>query len=299
MFKRLRGLLALLVIGAAMGAAVFFYLATRQSPTLGTPLEQALSILPRLEDVRSSVLFATPLRGGGADADVVLTQDGIIAETNRHRTEAGRDPLSINVLLTAAAEAKLSDMFANQYFDHISPAGIEPSFWVEQAGYTFVTTGENLAEGNFADDAELVQAWMDSPGHRENILHENFEEIGIATRQGTFQGKTTWLAVQVFGRPTSSCPQINQNLKVAIDASQKQLDIVQQQLDALSTQLEQEKPRGPRPTQAAVDAYNELVARYNATAAEFNRLVEDTKVKVTQFNDQVNAFNACASELTY
>src|SRR6185369_15716694 len=119
---------------------------------------------------------------------------------------SGLPALKENALLDKAAKKKLDDMFAQQYFEHINPQGKGPSDLAKSVGYDYIAIGENLALGNFKNDAELVQAWMDSPGHRANILNKQYTEIGVAVGQGTYEGKKTWLAVQEFGRPTSSCP---------------------------------------------------------------------------------------------
>jgi uncharacterized protein YkwD len=51
----------------------------------------------------------------------------------------------------------------------------------KKVNYEYVVVGENLAEGDFTSDADLVKGWMDSPGHRANILNTKYEEIGIAS----------------------------------------------------------------------------------------------------------------------
>src|SRR5262249_8345343 len=126
-----------------------------------------------------------PLRGGDASANVTLTQAGVIKWTNIQRQENGALPaLTVNAKLNESAQLKLKDMFAKQYFEHVSPSGVGPDGLANEVGYAYASIGENLALGNFADDRALVQAWMDSPGHRANILGKSYREIGVAVGKG-------------------------------------------------------------------------------------------------------------------
>jgi hypothetical protein len=95
---------------------------------------------------------------------------------------------------------KANDMATKGYFAHTSPEGLSPWYWFKQAGYDFVYAGENLAV-NFSDSAEVDKAWMNSPGHRDNILNTKYTEVGIATANGMYQGRPTTFVVQEFGRP--------------------------------------------------------------------------------------------------
>ena len=110
-------------------------------------------------------------------------------------------PLTRNPILEAAAKEKANDMARYSYFAHVSPTGITPWYWFVKNGYTFIYAGENLAV-NFTDSGAVNQAWMNSAGHRANILNQQFSEIGIATVEGVYEGRPTIFVVQYFGRPT-------------------------------------------------------------------------------------------------
>lgn len=126
------------------------------------------------------------------------TVDDIISLANQARTEKGLGRLSKNAKLSASAMAKAQDMKDKHYFDHVSPDGLQPWFFVEEAGYKYKTVGENLAEGYFS--AQTVhEAWMQSEGHRENILSPDFEEIGVAVLEFEQNGLRSYIAVQHFG----------------------------------------------------------------------------------------------------
>lgn len=123
--------------------------------------------------------------------------------TNGNRLAFELNQLTVNPLLEAAAAKKAADMAEKSYFAHTSPEGVTPWFWFSDAGYRFVSAGENLAV-HFSDSPDVVRAWMNSPSHRANILNQNFTEIGIAMSRGYYQGRPTVFVVQMFGRPDLS-----------------------------------------------------------------------------------------------
>ena len=131
-----------------------------------------------------------------------LNAQKIIALTNDIRQQYGLSPLKENPLLDAAAKQKAEDMFQNNYFSHFSPTGVSPWYWINKSGYNYHYAGENLAM-NFIDSEEVVRAWLNSPGHRENLLNDNYQDIGIAVLPADFskQGINQPIVVQLFGSP--------------------------------------------------------------------------------------------------
>jgi hypothetical protein len=216
-----------------------------------------------------------------------LSAEGVFQWTNIHRQQAGLVLLVKNSLLDEIAQAKVEDMFARQYFEHVSPSGEGISQVAEAFGYEFITIGENLALGNYANDQALVQAWMNSPGHRENILGDSYSEIGIALARGTFEGNMTWLAVQVFARPLSACNFPDQTLKNTIEMNKAELEQLSLELERLREEIEAHRPKfGP--------AYNQKVAEYNALVDEYNNLAAHLQANIAAYNLQVQNFNTCA-----
>lgn len=122
----------------------------------------------------------------------------LVDETNANRAADNLAPLLVNPLLVAAAQLKANDMATNGYFAHTSPQGLSPWYWLEKSGYQFDYAGENLAV-NFFDSADVTNAWMNSPAHRENILNSHFSDIGIAAARGTYKGHDTLFVVEFFG----------------------------------------------------------------------------------------------------
>lgn len=268
-------------------------------PTIPSLSSQPILRIPAVE-----ITTPGPLRGRTDAPAQTLTAAGTLIQTNRHRAEAGLPALAANAKLANAAQAKLNDMFTKQYFDHIGPDGRGPADWVEDAGYAYIAVGENLALGNFEGDAALVNAWMASPGHRANVLNENFIEIGIAVGEGTFEGETTWLAVQTFGTPTSACPGVSPTLRQQFDQKKALAAQIEQELTNTKTTLDQliaeyedarrhhdeDKMRELEPQiKSLQETYNDLASQYNALNNELITLAR-------QINAQIDAYNTCIAK---
>jgi uncharacterized protein YkwD len=127
-----------------------------------------------------------------------ITPERVIELTNQKRAELGLAPLTTNSLLNEIAQRKAADMFAFNYWAHVSPSGRDPWSFFKEVGYKYIYAGENLAR-DFMDSTSVVEAWMNSPTHKENIVNPNYKEIGVAVVNGTLNGVETTLVVQVFG----------------------------------------------------------------------------------------------------
>lgn len=124
----------------------------------------------------------------------------VIDLTNQFRIEEGVAGLVENTQLTRAAYQKCQDMLIDQYFAHVSPEKETLSTWLSRVGYDFKVAGENLALG-FSSAERLVEAWKDSPSHRDNLLDSEYSQIGVAFASGQYNGSDTTLAAQYFGNP--------------------------------------------------------------------------------------------------
>lgn len=241
-----------------------------------------------VKEIEKKVSIPGPLRAPQESPQSFLTKFGVIEWTNIHRKANGLVSLSENTKLNAAAGLKLQDMFEKQYFAHVSPLGTGAADLVKEVGYGFIMTGENIALGNFKDDQVLVQDWMDSSGHRANILNERYQEIGVAVGKGIFEGQETWLAVQIFGLPLSVCPQPDEELQAKIELYQSQLDRLQKTINSLQSEIEAIRPkRGP--------VYNQKVKEYNNYVEQYNKLVKEVKSLVSEYNNQIKLFNSCVT----
>ncbi len=128
-----------------------------------------------------------------------ISVDEIIRLTNEKRKDAGLGPVSQDPLLTQAAQAKAADMINKNYWAHVAPDGTQPWRFFNDVGYKYRYAGENLAR-DFKDPGAVVNAWMASPSHRENMLSDRYKDIGLAVIDGTLTGTDTTLIVELFGR---------------------------------------------------------------------------------------------------
>lgn len=120
--------------------------------------------------------------------------------TNVERQKGGLSVVTYNDKLARAASLKADDMFAKNYWAHYSPDGKTPWDFILTADYQYEYAGENLAK-NFLFSQGVVDAWMNSPSHRENILRKEYTEVGFAVKNGVLNDEPTTLVVQMFGKP--------------------------------------------------------------------------------------------------
>lgn len=247
---------------------------------------QKTDIGKTISEAGKQILTPPPLNIGGSEKQVVLLESKIVTETNLQRQENGNlPPLKENLKLDEAATAKANDMFLNQYFEHISPAGIDPGKLVQSFGYEYVVAGENLILGNFSSEKEVVQDWMNSPGHRANILNTRYTEIGAAMIKGTYKGETVWIGVQEFGLPLSACSEPSLVLKNQINSEEAQLNNLSSQINDKKAQIDS--------TNSMSASYRQMVDDYNQMVAQYNSLASQLKNVISVYNNQVNTFNNC------
>ncbi|MER7873407.1 CAP domain-containing protein [Streptomyces solisilvae] len=146
---------------------------------------------PTTGDVYWTAVWARPFTPDGL---LRLTSE-VIALTNAERAAARLAPLAQDPRLAAAAQAHSDDMVARDFYSHTGPEGHQPWDRARAAGATHRGIGENIACGQ-RSPAEVVRGWMDSPGHRANILKPDFTHIGVGHATGSRAG-TYW--TQVFG----------------------------------------------------------------------------------------------------
>lgn len=147
------------------------------------------------------VSFAAPLSALAPSSPSIvaeqITAESIVIEMNRHRAAEGLDPLVVEPRVTMAAEDRMRDMEELSYWSHRSPEGMSPFTWLTSRGYRFRFAGENLAAG-FDTTRVLVDSWMESRGHRANILSANFRDCGIAIIDGRTTGRASGKSIVVL-----------------------------------------------------------------------------------------------------
>lgn len=171
--------------------------------------------------------------GHKAQAGSPITAENLVTLTNIERERAGLYPLTINRDLVRAAEKKTRDMITYDYFSHTTPEGKPFYLWIQEEKYEYKSAGENLAI-SFTNEEDVVNTWMKSVTHRENLLDKNYNEIGIAVLVGEFQGKETIVVAQLFGEPKKA----NAALAYTLGARQKfnQQTALVQNLRVLNTE---------------------------------------------------------------
>ena len=137
---------------------------------------------------------------GAFEAPDEITPESVLALMNAYRAEEGLAPLHIHAGLAGAADDRMHHMEEQAYWDHTSPDGTSPFVWLRSREYEFQAAGENLAKG-FETARVLVESWMESPGHRANIMSPAFEECGIAIIDGSTTGPANGKSIVVmFGK---------------------------------------------------------------------------------------------------
>ncbi|HSE61827.1 MAG TPA: CAP domain-containing protein [Candidatus Saccharimonadales bacterium] len=127
----------------------------------------------------------------------------LLAATNASRAQNGLGALTLNGKLNNGAQAKANDMIAKNYWSHNTPDGVEPWVFFNNAGYKYSRAGENLAYG-FDTSSQIEDAWMNSSGHRANVLG-NFTEVGFGIANGeTYQGSENTVVVAFYGLPAAA-----------------------------------------------------------------------------------------------
>lgn len=132
-----------------------------------------------------------------------ISPQKVIELTNNQRLNSKVGIVRESQELNRAAEAKVNDMFTNNYWAHVSPKGTDPWFFISQAGYKYQHAGENLAR-DFSNPKDVVKAWMASPTHKKNLLDNRYKDIGVAVKDGYINGVETTIVVQMFGVVPSS-----------------------------------------------------------------------------------------------
>jgi len=188
------------------GSAVF-----GAAPTASPPARPSVSARPATKSATptksprrtATARTTTPARTGSsgstrsaATGDAAL-EDQVTALVNQERAEAGCDPVRTDERLRTAARGHSRDMATNDYFSHTAPNGSTFVDRVAAAGYPREQAGgENIAMG-YRTPAAVMAGWMDSDGHRANILNCDFEAIGVGLARDS-NGTAYW--TQVFGR---------------------------------------------------------------------------------------------------
>ena len=145
-----------------------------------------------------STLFIRRIRPDILGISYSISSQELLSETNKARVQNGIPPLTLNDTLSGAAQLKAQDMFAKNYWAHFAPDGTTPWSFIKNSGYEYLYAGENLAKG-FVASPEVVDAWLSSSTHRDNMLSGKYTDVGFAIMEGKLLGEDTVLIVELFG----------------------------------------------------------------------------------------------------
>ncbi len=215
-----------------------------------------------------------------------ISIDGIIHYTNEERKKKGLQPLVKNINLSKSASLKTDDMFAGQYFEHVSPKGESAADLVKTVNYKFQIVGENLALGIFDTDKALVQAWMNSPTHKENILNPKYTEIGVSVGIGEYKGQKQWMAVQHFAKPLPLCAEIDTVIQQKIDEDKSALELEERELQKMAGVIETNPRNEPS-----------YLIEYNLKVNEYNNKLNKLRDVIDSFNKTIVDYNNCLKGL--
>ncbi|MBL1101612.1 sigma-70 family RNA polymerase sigma factor [Streptomyces coffeae] len=164
-----------------------------KAPRTSKPTPRPSTSAPTAPPTRSAPTTAPPKADPGSGNSTAFAQQ-VMELVNIERGKVGCSPVRLNDKLNSAAQRHSDDMAARGYFDHTSPDGSDPGDRITAAGYPWRTYGENIAKGQ-QTPAAVMDSWMNSPGHRQNILNCDFTEMGVGVNRGS--GGPTW--TQAFG----------------------------------------------------------------------------------------------------
>ena len=165
--------------------------ATAKQTTVTTKCTAKATTKPTAQATTRTTAKATTTKPTSAPADSFAEfRVQVIALVNQERTSRGLSALTENTKLTNTANLKSQDMINNHYFDHTSPTYGSPFDMMKQFGITYRAAGENIAYGQRTPE-EVMNGWMNSSGHRANILHTSFTQIGVGIAKAA-NGQSYW-----------------------------------------------------------------------------------------------------------
>ncbi|MEA4989133.1 MAG: CAP domain-containing protein [Anaerovorax sp.] len=171
--------------------------APAEQPKAAKPVEQPKATAPA-EQPKTTVQAEQPKTTAPTEnASIGTYEQQVVTLVNQERAKQGLSPLTLNTKLSSVAETKAADMRDKNYFSHTSPTYGSPFDMMKQFGISYKSAGENIAMGQKTPES-VMNGWMNSEGHRANILNANYTEIGVGYVTDS-KGNTYW--VQMFIRP--------------------------------------------------------------------------------------------------
>lgn len=154
------------------------------------------AVQPRTADAADTV---TVTGCTGTSVVLDLNEKAMLDLHNKQRATKGLKALCVHPALQKAAEAHSQDMIDKDYFTHNSQDGTTFAQRIKREGYNYRTAGENIAwgSGSLGSPDNIFKGWMNSSGHKANIMNKSYREVGIGAVAGTYKsyaGATMWTA---------------------------------------------------------------------------------------------------------
>ncbi len=146
---------------------------TASAPAINEPF--SIQLENAVQEVAPSSDVADP---SGIDSPTISVIQQVLDIVNSERGRAGLSPLRLHSQLTAAAQAHSNDMARHNFMSHTGSDGSSPFDRIKRHGYNFRQAAENVASG-YSSPQDVMRGWMNSNGHRANILNPNYRDIGI------------------------------------------------------------------------------------------------------------------------
>lgn len=199
---------------------------------------------------------------------------GLLSGTNDQRAANSLGALALNDQLNQAAQNKANDMVNRNYWSHNTPDGSPPWVFITDAGYQYSTAGENLAYGFDSSDATIT-GWMNSPGHRANILNTSYKEVGFGIANSPdYQGtgpETIVVAMYASKAEPAPAPAATQPSQPAATQPTPTQQAPEPKPET-STQPEQQATDKPKETNAVASAGAKPVDSKTVTTQNVSRI---------------------------
>lgn len=154
--------------------------ASTSRPATAAPEPTTAAPEPTTAAPKPTASASSPAATGGSQASGAVAK--VVELVNAERSKAGCSPVKVNAALTEAAQKHSEDMAASRSMSHTGSDGSSPADRITRAGYSWSTYGENVAYG-YSTPEQVMTGWMNSPGHKKNILNCAFKEIGVGLAQ--------------------------------------------------------------------------------------------------------------------
>lgn len=153
--------------------------------------ESLISSVKLLSAATIASFFLFQVEPASANCRVSSAALEVVELTNQVRTQNGLRPLRLNCQLSKASQNHTADMNRTRNLSHTGSDGSGPATRVKRVGYQYSAVAENIAYGQ-RNPSQVLNSWMNSPGHRKNILNPNYSDIGVGFLNNYW--------TQVFGR---------------------------------------------------------------------------------------------------